>query len=158
MVGRVPLSNEGEEKEIPAFVEVSRSLKGICDDIRQRLNESHQRNKARYGKKNAGNNFSVGDRVWLYVPAIKQDRTKKLSSLWRGPYTILDEIGSVTYRVQLIGSGKTLVVHRNRSKICYGEPMNKTPRSTQKGSTPIRHREKHIFNYPIFFPPKTILY
>ena len=69
MVGRVPLSNEEEEKEIPAFVEeVSHSLKGVCDDIRQRLNEPHQRNKARYGKKNAGKNFSVGDRVSMYLP------------------------------------------------------------------------------------------
>ena len=146
MVGRVPLSNEEEEKEIPAFVEeVSHSLKGVCDDIRQRLNEPHQRNKARYGKKNAGKNFSVGDRVWLYVPAIKQGRTKKLSSLWRGPYTILDKIGSVTYRVQLIGSAKTLVVHKNRLKICYGEPMSRTPRSTQKGSTPTRHKGRQMY-------------
>ena len=58
MVGRVPLYIEGEEKEIPAFVEeVSCSLKGVYDDILQRLNESHHINKVKY------NNFSVGDRV-----------------------------------------------------------------------------------------------
>ena len=83
--------------------------------------------------------------MWLYVPAIKQGRMKKLSSLWRGPYTILDKIGSLTYRVQLIGSAKILVVHRNRLKIYYGEPMNRTPRSTQKGSTPTRHRERQMY-------------
>ena len=83
--------------------------------------------------------------MWLYVPAIKQGRMKKLSSLWRGPYTTLDKIGSVIYRVQLIGSAKTLVVHRNRLKICYGEPMNRTLRSTQKGSTPTQHRERQMY-------------
>ena len=58
-------------------------------------------------------------------------RTKKFALLWRGPYTILDRIGPVNYRVQLIVSTKTLVVHQNGLKICYGEPVSKT---TQKQS------------------------
>ena len=64
--------------------------------------------------------------MWLYALSIKQGRTKKFASLSRGPYTILDRIGPVNYRVQLIGSTKTLVVHRNRFKICYWEPVSKT--------------------------------
>ena len=27
----------------------------------------------------AGSNLTVGDRVWFYVPAVKQGRTRKLS-------------------------------------------------------------------------------
>ena len=45
--------------------------------------------------------------------------------LWHGPYTVIDRVGAVTYQIQLIGSPKTLVVHRNRLKLCYGEPNNK---------------------------------
>ena len=77
-------------------------------DVHQRLNVAYQRNKARYDKGSAGNVLHVGDRVWLYVHAVKQGRTKKLSSLWRGPYTILDRIGAVNYRIQLIGLPKCL--------------------------------------------------
>ena len=69
--------------------------------------------------------------MWLYVPVIEQGRTKKFALLWHGPYTILDRVGPVNYQVQLIGSTKTLVVHRNQLKICYGEPVSKT---TQKQS------------------------
>ena len=47
MLGRVPLPGEGEENEIPEFVEdVNRSLKGVHDDVRWKLNKAHQRNKS----------------------------------------------------------------------------------------------------------------
>ena len=126
MLGRVPSPAEGGEKEVPKFVEdISRSLKEVFEDVRLKLNQVHQRNKAKYDEKVAGSNLAIGDRVWLYVPAVKQGRTKKLSSLWRGPYTVIDRVGTVTYQVQLIGSSKTLVVHQNRLKLCYGEPQGK---------------------------------
>ena len=52
MLGRVPLSGEGEEKGIPEFVEdVKRSLKGVYDDVRWKLNEAHQKNKSKYDEK-----------------------------------------------------------------------------------------------------------
>ena len=105
MLGKVPLPGDGQEKEISEFVEdVHHSLKGVYDDVRQKLKEAHQRNKSKYDKKVTGNNLSVGDRVWLYVPAVKQGRTRKVSSLWRGPYTVINRFGTVTYRIQLIGS------------------------------------------------------
>jgi len=48
---------------------------------------------------------------------------RKNSSLWRGPYTIIDKTSSVNYRIQLIGTTKSLVVHQNRLKLCFGEPQ-----------------------------------
>ena len=56
----------------------------------------------------------IGDRVWLFVLAVKTGRTEKLASLWRGPYTVIDKLSPVNYRIQLIGTTKSLVVHRNR--------------------------------------------
>lgn len=72
--------------------------------------------------------------MWLYVPAVKQGRTKKLSSLWRGPYTILDKTSPVNYRIQLIGSTVSLTVHQNCLKPCYGNPNQMAPRATKSGS------------------------
>ena len=43
----------------------------------------------------SGEAFQVGDRVWLFVPAIKKGQTKKFASLWRGQYTIIDKVGPV---------------------------------------------------------------
>ena len=91
MLGTVPLPRGGEEKEIPEFVqEINHSLKGVFDDVRQKLKDAHRKNKERHDEKNAGSRLAVGDRIWLYVPAVKQGRTRKLSSLWRGPYTVID--------------------------------------------------------------------
>ena len=41
---------------------------------------------------------------------------------------------AVDYRIQLVGSTKTLIVHRNRLKRCYGLPKNTTKESRQKDS------------------------
>ena len=63
--------------------------------------------------------------VWLNVPAVKQGRTRKLSSILCRPYTIIDRVGVINYSIQLIvGSPKTLVVHRKRLKLCYREPAS----------------------------------
>ena len=56
--------------------------------------------------------------MWYSVPAIKQGRTKKLTSLRHDTYTILDKIGKVNYRMQLTGYAKTQVL----AEICYTEP------------------------------------
>jgi len=48
----------------------------------------------------------VGDQVWLHSPP--QERMKKFTSLWKGPYTILDKPGIVNYKIQLIGGYRHL--------------------------------------------------
>ena len=65
-------------------------------------------------KKKKKKHVKVGIPMIITLPSRSQARkNKKLSSLWRGPYTVIDRVGTVTYQVQLIGSPKTLVVHRN---------------------------------------------
>ena len=49
---------------------------------------------------------------------------KKLASLWRGPYTVIDRINPANYKIQLISHpSKTLVVHQDRLKYCFGTPQ-----------------------------------
>lgn len=68
--------------------------------------------------------------VWLYTPAVRQGQTRKLASLWRGPYTIVDKCGSCDYRIQLIGGTQSQVVHRDRLKLYHGTPPP-TPKPEQ---------------------------
>ena len=111
--------------EVPAYVtDLNRSLQTAYADIRQNLHAAHQRNKARHDAKSVSVPYHTGDQVWLYVPSIKSGTTKKLASLWRGPYTVIDRINSTNYRIQLISlPSKTLVVHHNRLKHCFGTPQ-----------------------------------
>ena len=112
------------------------TLKVAYDTVRSNVLRSKQKQKVNYEKDGISEEFSVGDRVWLFIPAVKTGRTKKLASLWQGPYTVIDRTGHVNYRIQLIGTTKTLIliVHRNRLKLCYGEPGVQETRHKQTDS------------------------
>ena len=58
--------------------------------------------------------FCIGDLVWLYVPAVKKGRSKKLHLPWDGPYTVIKRLTDVNYRIQAtVGCHRHLVVHFN---------------------------------------------
>ena len=107
-------------KGLPECVEqVGQSLRQAYDKVRCTcsIEESHKAKKARYDKKGSGCKFIVGDFVWLYEPVAKVGQTK-FSCLWRGPYTVVNKASALNYRIQLLGSDKSMIVHRNRLKTC----------------------------------------
>ena len=135
MLGREP--QEEDPQNMPQYVQqLQHSLRHaftlVCHhlDLSRRWSKEHQ-----YG--HAAEDLRIGDRVWLFVLAVKTGRTKKLASLWRGPYTVIDKLSPVNYRIQLIGTTKSLVVHRNRLKLCYGNPNPRVqpPRKRSQPST-----------------------
>ena len=67
----------------------------------------------------------------MYIPAVKTGLSRKLSSLWRGPYTILDKVTAVNYKIQLISGTKCQTVHSNRLKLYNGhpEPISRTEKN-----------------------------
>jgi len=109
---------------VPDFVRyLNRSLITVYSQVRESIRNAHQPNKARYDQHTTTTSFTVRDQVWLFVPAVKTGQTKKLASLWRGPYTVTDKLSPVNYRIQLLGvPNKTSVVHHNRLKHCFGTP------------------------------------
>ena len=114
----------------PQFVQTAhRQLSASCNLARQHLRVQHLHNKKLHDKHHTAEQLCIGDRVWLYTPVVPKGNTKKFTSCWKGPYTIIDKPGEVTYKIQLIGGTQTFVVHRNRLKICY------TPPSAQDATT-----------------------
>ena len=121
LLGRFP---EDQAASYLQFVQYTHSqLRSTYQLARKHLQAAHLQQKKSYDQKCQGEELRVGDRVWMYSPAIKPGHTKKFSSLWRGPYTIMDKTGPVNYRIQLIGGTQTLVVHRNHLKLCYTPPQ-----------------------------------
>ena len=110
--------------------EVHKVLGDSYATVRQNLSQAHSRRKHLHDHSVNTTELHCGDRVWLYVPAVKQGRSRKLSSLWRGPYTVVDKTSPVNYRIQLIGTSRSLVVHHNRLKLCYGE-LEPSPQVTR---------------------------
>ena len=138
MLGRAP-----PDTSCPEFVQdLHRTLKRSFDLTRCRLRAAHLRGKTQYDRHGHHTPFHNGDRVWLFVPAVKPGRTKKFASLWRGPYTVLDKVSPVTYRIQLIGSHHQLVVHHNRLKLCLGAAHRQRGTYTSIGTTTTGQAER----------------
>ena len=72
--------------------------------------------KVNYDKNSREINYNIGDRVWLYNPKVKVGETKKLSSLWHGPFRIIEKIGPVNYRLSNENKKIPNLVHANRLK------------------------------------------
>jgi len=56
----------------------------------------------------------VGDKVLLYDETMRRGRSKKLDSLWAGPYTVIQKNSEVNYTIKM--GRKTLLTHVNRLK------------------------------------------
>jgi hypothetical protein len=109
-----------EDPDASGYVrKATKYLETMFETVRKRLGDAHRRSKDRYDLKVAGTRFSVGDRVWLFIPVTKKGRSKKFGSFWRGPYTVIDKVNDCNYRIQLIGTSRTLIVHRNRLKLFW---------------------------------------
>ena len=134
------VTDDENATSLPEYVQdLHRSLEESFKLARENLTLSHSKAKSRYDKNQRGRIFQVGEHVWLYNPAVKQGVSKKLSCLWRGPHTVIDRVGDVIYRIQLIGSTQTLIVHQNQLKLCYGthsqQQSEKSARTQQKSPT-----------------------
>jgi len=62
----------------------------------------------------AGSPLKVGDKVLMYDETLRRGRSKKLESLWTGPYAIIEKNSKVNYTIKK--GRKTMRVHVNRLK------------------------------------------
>jgi hypothetical protein len=109
------------EPQAAESTEWARELRQALDNaytiVRQKQGLKQQLQKDVYDRRCNGAPYKVGDRVWLYEPAIKTGLAKKLRHPWRGPYKIKACISDVTYRIALEAAPRRrIVVHFNRMK------------------------------------------
>ncbi|EFA02759.2 hypothetical protein TcasGA2_TC008492, partial [Tribolium castaneum] len=61
--------------------------------------------------------FQIGDRVYLYTPAVKGKKlASKFYPKWTGPFRIIAQTCPVNYKIKEIGGVKELLVHADRMK------------------------------------------
>ena len=70
------------------------------------------------GTKSAG--FTEGDLVWLHNPRKKKGLSPKLQSPWEGPYTVVEPVSEVTYRITRGSRCRPRIVHVDRLWRYYG--------------------------------------
>lgn len=93
--------------------------------MRGSLRIAGQAIKQHYDRRMREARYAVGDLVWLHNPRRKKGLSTKLQSPWEGPYSVVEVISSITYRIRKGQRGRTLVVHVDRLW-CYHGPGNYT--------------------------------
>ena len=61
--------------------------------------QAQQRMKLYYDQHAKDHPFWVGHKVWIYNPAVKPGLSKKLCSLWHGPFRLIDQVTPVSFKV-----------------------------------------------------------
>ena len=73
--------------------------------------------KDEYDQRHRPQHFNVGEQVMRYNPAVKKGLSAKLSSLWHGPYRIIERCGEQLYKLaQLDGKVLSDMTHVQRLK------------------------------------------
>ena len=144
MLGRIQPS---KRCSYPQFVEdAHKQLKTTYDIANHHLHKQHLRQKHIHDQNGLGEPFQVGDRVWLYTPVVSKGNTNKFTSFWKGPYTVVDKPGDVSYKIQLIGGTQTFVVHRNRLKRCRTSPVPADAVNTQRIHLQLTSNNEYIYS------------
>ena len=83
--------------------------------MRQRNVVASKKRKELFDKKTVDRKFEVGDRVLCRIPGM----THKLQESWHGPYSVVEVLNSVDYRIEFV-KGNRKVLHVNNLKLFHG--------------------------------------
>lgn len=113
-------------KECSEYIkELSTTLAESHEVARNQLKKSAERQKRNYDRYIQGRDFEEGEQVLLHSKQKKKGRNPKLQLPYQGPYTILQKIGDLNYKIQKEGK-KSAIVHRDRLK-----PYQKSPQEEE---------------------------
>ena len=111
--GRPP----GQELEAEEYIQdLQHRLEVAHEYVRAKLQKASQRQKRYYDRKAHGKLFEAGDVVWLFEAGRKPGICPKLQINWKGPYTVLQQINNLLYRIQRSPRSKPKIVHFDRLK------------------------------------------
>ena len=94
------------------------TLEKAYSTVRNHTGAALEQQKELYNRKVNGDEYQVGDLVWLHNPVIPKGAKRKLHCPWTGPYRIVKKLSTVVYRIQDTIRRKRLVFHFDRLKPC----------------------------------------
>ena len=111
-----------EEDRLSPSEYVSRHLAMMEDSfriVRDNIKGAQRHYREMYDRRVHGPGYSVGDKVWIYLPFPKPGFPAKFHKPWEGPYVITKVVNEQTYVVEStnpLPAGHTKVVHYNKLK------------------------------------------
>ena len=112
---------EQDPPQVPYNDMLKERMDRIYEFTRDRLQLSSDRMKRYHDVGVIYKEFKPGDPVWLYNPRRRKGHTPKLQKPWEGPYTVLNRINDLVYRVKLSPHSRAKVVHLERLWKYHGE-------------------------------------
>ncbi len=105
--GLLDVANEAWEQQQPApqrslikhVTEMRQRIDRVMPLVREHLAKAQQAQQRHYDRAAQPREFQTGDRVMVLVPTA----ACKFLATWKGPYTVVERIGPVTYRVRQPG-------------------------------------------------------
>ncbi|KAM0737154.1 Retrovirus-related Pol polyprotein from transposon 412 [Formica fusca] len=94
--------------------ELKEKLRASQQIAKKHIKNEKIKTKENYDKKTKEIKLKVGEKALLYDETVRRGRSKKLDSLWTGPYTIIEKNSEVNYTIKR--GRKTIRVHINRLK------------------------------------------
>ena len=95
---QMTVNNEGETAH-EYVATMKRDIERICTKVIKQQAEVRTRAKEKYDAKARGKCSEVGDRVLLFIPAVKLGQNRKFAITYIGPYTLTEHRGITTYRI-----------------------------------------------------------
>ena len=107
------------------FVATQQSrIAGAYELVRDRLRVVAERRKEVYDQSIRPKRFEPGDTVWYFCPRRYVKRSQKWQFFYTGPYTIVERLSSVNYRIQKSPRERAFVVHVDKLKKHYAKPAD----------------------------------
>ena len=139
---KAKLSPEVRDSEhAPRLENLKANLRSAYKFAREHARKSHDTNKQYYDRRARDRNFSVGDHVYLYTPAIKVGLSAKFRKPWTGPWRITARKSRLNHTL-INARGKKVTVHVNRMKFCHEPPVWQEKAHVPKVVRPQRRQEQ----------------
>ena|SRR5688572_19076922 len=91
--------------------------------VREHLRVAAERRKHGYDLRVRPAEFAPGDRVWYYTPRRYQGRSPKWARMYTGPFTVIERLGLVNYRLRKTAHSKPIVVHVDKLRPCFEDGL-----------------------------------
>ena len=101
--------------------ELSKKLEQVHQFARKHIALSSNTMKRLYDRSTNFHKYNPGDAVWLYNPVRSKGLNPKLQRPWQGPFTVVERINDVIYRIKKGPRTKPKIVHHDRLKLYAGE-------------------------------------
>jgi len=119
-MGPPPRSDEPLETADDFVGNKIENIRDECD--RNHLRKAAEKQKRYYDLRVRSAVFQRGDLVWLWSPRRKKGRTPKWERRYTGPYTVIEQLGSVNHRIRKSAKAKAIVVHVDKLQKYVAQP------------------------------------